>query len=112
MAPLIPLQPSRGPQPDERKVAGSSAEIPDQRQLIVVQALFVLVRRGYRFEFEADLFKSRLFSGQFETAESEIVVVPILCSHKMDWPSNHHFSAELSQILLRSLYQLSEDNGD
>src|SRR5262245_34885930 len=30
----------------------------------------------------------------------------------MDWPSNHHFSTELSQILLRSLYQLSEDNGD
>src|SRR5262249_39827052 len=109
---FIPLPPGRGPQPDERKVASSTAEISDQHQLIVVKILFVLVRGGHRFEFEADLFKARLFSGQLETIESEIVVVSILGSRKMDWPSDPRFSAELSQILLRRLSQLSEDDGD
>src|SRR5215471_17360902 len=75
------------------EVAGSTAEVSNQNQFIMVEACLVEIRRADRFILEEDLFETRVLKGRAQAGEGEFVVLLGLGSCKSHRsPDNGRFS--------------------
>ena len=73
---------------DQREIAGATTEISDQDELVVIELLLILIRRGDRLKHELDVGKSSLGNGGAQALQRPRISSVVVCPGLRVKPTN------------------------
>src|SRR5271166_5999402 len=95
-----------------RKIAGASAEIADQNQLVVVPRGPIKKGPAERLKLKSDLFQAGPTQGDFQPRLRVVVVFRCFRTYKAHRAAAHHAADGHAELLLGFQSQVARDKGD
>jgi len=107
----VPAGPHTGTHPQQRKIAGAAAEVPDHNQFIVIERGFVSVSCGNRLHLELHMLKSRRDERFPHALDGKKIVLLRLRANKAYRPPDRRVSHRPAELLLGVLAQVRNHAG-
>src|SRR5262249_37349876 len=104
------------PEANQAEVAGATAEVADEDELVVIEAPFVLRSRRDRLILERNVAEPGARRGGAQTREGDVVAGGVdlagAADDEMHWPPDEHAAAAAIELRRRRLAQRGEDDSD
>src|SRR5580658_487327 len=97
---------------NQREIARTAPEIPNEDKLVVIERGFVIICRCYGLHLELHGFVASRAEGRSKSILRINVIFWPVCPHKMNWPSGYGRPDVDPKLIFRHLSKISENPCD